>query len=234
MGEDDTKKDTNGGADQTGVSDGTNTTGENAGSNNSSNNEGNGSNEDNKSTEKTFTQKQVTAMMSKEKKQGKEAAYREMGINPGDSKMISMFKAFIESQKTDEQKANEIAAQQAVKIAEAEERAKIAEAKAEAMQLGILPQYADDAVMLVLAKSKDTDIKSVVEELKTKYPIWFNADNTDDNGTNNNSTGQKGTGSSVKNDNKGGNGSDDGKGLGARLAAQRRTQNNSNKKSFWS
>ena len=225
MDENDIKKDTIDGADQAGVSDGTNTTGEGAGSDSGSNDNGS------KPTEKTFTQRQVSAMMSKEKKQGREAAYREMGIDPSDAKMVSMFKAFIESQKTDEQKANEIAAQQAAKIAEAEERAKIAEAKAEAMQLGILPQYADDAVILVLTKSKDTDIKSVVEELKTKYPIWFNA--SDSGSDNNNSTGQKGTGSSVKNDNKGGSGNDN-KGLGARLAAQRRTQNGANKKSFWS
>jgi hypothetical protein len=227
MDENDIKKDTIDGADQAGVSDGTNTTGEGAGSDSGSNDNGS------KSTEKTFTQRQVSAMMSKEKKQGREAAYREMGIDPNDAKMVSTFKAFIESQKTDEQKANEIAAQQAAKIAEAEERAKIAEAKAEAMQLGILPQYADDAVTLVLAKSKDADIKSVVEELKTKYPIWFNASANDSGSDNNNSTGQKGTGSSVKNDNKGGNGNDN-KGLGARLAAQRRTQNGANKKSFWS
>lgn len=225
MDENDIKKDTIDGADQAGVSDGTNTTGEGAGSDSGSNDSGS------KSTEKTFTQRQVSAMMSKEKKQGREAAYREMGIDPNDAKMVSMFKAFIESQKTDEQKANEIAAQQAAKIAEAEERAKIAEAKAEVMQLGILPQYADDAVTLVLAKSKDTDIKSVVEELKTKYPIWFNA--SANGSDNNNSTGQKGTGSSVKNDNKGGSGNDN-KGLGARLAAQRRTQSGTNKKSFWS
>lgn len=227
MGEDDIKKDTIDGADQAGVSDGTNTTGEGVGSDSGSNDSGS------KSTEKTFTQRQVSAMMSKEKKQGREAAYREMGIDPNDAKMVSMFKAFIESQKTDEQKANEIAAQQAAKIAEAEERAKIAEAKAEAMQLGILPQYADDAVTLVLAKSKDADIKSVVEELKTKYPIWFDASANGSGSDNNNSTGQKGTGSSVKNDNKGGNGNDN-KGLGARLAAQRRTQSGANKKSFWS
>ena len=71
-------------------------------------------------------------MMTKEKKQGREAAYREMGIDPNDTKMVSMFKAFIESQKSDEQKANEAAAQNAAKIAEAERRANLAEAKAEA------------------------------------------------------------------------------------------------------
>lgn len=226
MGEDENKKDIIDNADQSGVEDVNNTTGEGKDSD-SDNKDNSGKSNTN---EKTFTQRQVTAMMSKEKKQGKEAAYREMGLDPNDSKMVSMFKAFIDSQKTDEQKANEVAAQQAAKIAEAEERAKVAEAKAEAMQLGILPQYVDDAVTLVLSKSKDSDVKSVVEELKTKYPIWFGKNEENDN----NSTGQKGTGSSVKNNNKGGSNNNDNKGIGARLAAQRKAQNGTNKKSFWS
>lgn len=119
MGEDENKKDIIDNADQSGVEDVNNTTGEGKDSD-SDNKDNSGKSNTN---EKTFTQRQVTAMMSKEKKQGKEAAYREMGLDPNDSKMVSMFKAFIDSQKTDEQKANEVAAQQAAKIAEAEERA---------------------------------------------------------------------------------------------------------------
>lgn len=221
MSDEELNKDTIDGADQTGVNN--NTTGDNADSNKST------ESAKTEKTEKTFTQRQVSAMMSKEKKQGRDAAFREMGIDPEDSKMVSMFKAFIESQKTDEQKANEIAAEQAAKIAEAEERAKIAEAKAEAMQLGVLPQYADDAITLALSKSGNSDIKTVIEELKTKYPIWFNKEENNDSG----SVGQKGTGSSVKKDNKGGSDNEN-KGLGARLAAQRRTQSTAGKKSFWS
>lgn len=227
MNEDENKKDDLDNADQTGGED-NDTTGDNAGSDNSNDN-----NSGNKPTEKTFTQRQVSAMMSKEKKQGRDAAYKEMGINPDDKKMVSMFKAFIESQKTDEQKASEAAAEQAAKIAEAEHRAIVAEAKAEAMQLGVLPQYADDAVTLVLAKATDnnSDIKTIVGELKTKYPVWFDANNggSDDKKP----TGQKGTGSSVNSTSQGNN-SGDNKGIGARLAAQRRTGTNGNKKSFWS
>ena len=230
MGAEEERKDGTDTADQAGVSNDTNTTGEA----NATNDTGSTGSSDTKggNTEKTFTQKQVNSMMSKEKKQGREAAYREMGLDPNDSKMVAMFKAFIDSQKTEEQKAAEVANEQAVKVAEAEQRALVAEAKAEAMQLGVLPQYADDAVTLALSKmSDDTDLKSIIGELKTKYPVWFDASNADADGKN--ATGQKGTGASVKSTDKGGAGKET-KGMGARLAAQRKTQNGSNKKSFWS
>ena len=232
MADTENKKDGIDTADQTGVGNDTNTTGEaNAQNDTGSDNTGSGSENNSGNGEKSFTQKQVTSMMAKEKKQGRDAAYREMGIDPSDSKMVNMFKAFIQSQKTDEQKANEEAAAQAAKIAEAEQRAMVAEAKAEAMQLGVLPQYVDDAVTLALSKmSDDTDLKSIIGELKTKYPVWFDASNAGADGKN--ATGQKGTGASVNNSSdKGGK---ENKGMGARLAAQRKTANGANKKSFWS
>lgn len=189
---------------------------------------------------KTFTQDDVNRMMAAEKNQGRNAAYREMGIDlndPNSANMLNMFKAFMSSMQTPEQ------VQQQIKIAEAESRVKKAETKAEAMQLGILPQFIDDALAIIMSKLDDkTDVKTVVGELKTKYPVWFNIDgnqnnnlNTSDNSTQNqqqnNINGQTGTGSSVGNvGNKGGqnNGTS---GIGARLAASRKT--NGKKSSFW-
>lgn len=182
--------------------------------------------------EKTFTQSQVTAMMTREKKQGRNAAYREMGIDPKDTKMVNMFKAFVDSQKTEEQKAVEKENENNTKLAEAQERALMAEVKAEAMMLGVKKNYVDDAVTLVLSKmTEDSDIKTIVGELKTKYPIWFgesggNGDD-DDKGK---SKGQRGTGSTIKD--KGTKRGNEQKGMGARLAAQRKTVNNK-KTSYW-
>ena len=231
MADTENKKDGIDTADQTGVGNDTNTTGEANAQNDTRSDAGSENTSGSGSTEKTFTQKQVSSMMAKEKRQGRDAAFKEMGIDPNDSKMVNMFKAFIQSQKTDEQKANEEAAAQAAKIAEAEHRAMVAEAKAEAMQLGVLPQYVDDAVTLALSKmSDDTDLKSIIGELKTKYPVWFDASNAGADGKN--ATGQKGTGASVNNSSdKGGK---ENKGMGARLAAQRKAANGANKKSFWS
>ncbi|MDE7431370.1 MAG: hypothetical protein K2N34_05600 [Lachnospiraceae bacterium] len=191
-----------------------------------------------------FTQEQVSRMMTAEKAQGRNAAFREMGIDPNDPNsvnMMNMFKAFIASMQTPEQQAQQQSAEQQIKVAEAESRAKKAEAKAEAMQLGLLPQYVDDAVVIIMSKLDDkTDVKTVVGELKAKYPVWFNVDDGQNTGNGsggiqnqqqNNQTGQNGTGSSVGN--AGNKGSQDKgvTGIGARLAASRK--NTGKKSSFW-
>src|SRR5699024_7616457 len=176
-------------------------------------------------SDKTFTQEQVNKMMTREKNQGRNAALKELGIDPKDSKMVAMVKALIESQKTDEQKAAEKDAENQTKMNEAEQRAQVAEAKAEAMMLGVTTQYVDDVVTLALAKmTEDSDLKTIIGEFKTKYPVWFGESEEDDKGGKDKGkgkTGQKGTGSSVKTS-KEDKGKGEEKSLGARLAAQRR------------
>lgn len=183
---------------------------------------------------KTFTQEQVNKMMTREKNQGRSAALKELGIDPKDSKMVAMVKALIESQKTDEQKAAEKDAENQTKMNEAEQRAQIAEAKAEAMMLGVKTQYVDDVVTLALAKmTEDSDLKTIIGEFKAKYPVWFGESEDDDKGGKDKGkgkTGQKGTGSSVKTS-KEDKGKGEEKGLGARLAAQRR--GTGKKSSYW-
>ena len=183
---------------------------------------------------KTFTQEQVNRMMTREKNQGRNAALKELGIDPKDSKMVAMVKALIESQKTDEQKAAEKDAENQTKMNEAEQRAQVAEAKAEAMMLGVKTQYVDDVVTLTLAKmTEDSDLKTIIGEFKNKYPVWFGESEDDDKGGKDKGkgkTGQKGTGSSVKTSKEDkGNGEE--KGFGARLAAQRR--GTGKKSSYW-
>lgn len=192
--------------------------------------DGKGKDETNK--EKTFTQAQVTRMMSKEKKQGKNSVYKELGIDPKDTKMIAMFKAFVNSQKSDEDIAAENKAENDAKLAEAERKALTAELKAEAMMMGVKTQYVEDIVTLAMSKmtDEDADAKVIMGEFKKKYPVWFGKDSDEDDLE---STGKKGTGSSISNKDKNNKGEKN-KSLGARLAAQRKQQNDSNKSSFWS
>jgi len=182
---------------------------------------------------KTFTQEQVNKMMTREKNQGRSAALRELGIDPKDSKMLAMVKALIESQKTDEQKAVEKDAENQTKMNEAERRAQVAEAKAEAMMLGVKTQYVEDVVTLALAKmTEDSDLKTIIGEFKTKYPVWFGESEDDDKNEKDKGKGkigQKGTGSSIK-ASKEDKGKEE-KSLGARLAAQRR--GTGKKSSYW-
>lgn len=181
---------------------------------------------------KTFTQEQVNRMMTREKNQGRNSVYKELGIDPKDTKTVAMFKAFIESQKTDEQKAAEKETENQNKVNEAEQRAQVAEAKAEAMMLGVKAQYVDDVVTLALSKmTEDSDMKTIIGEFKTKYPVWFGESSEgDDKDDKKGKTGQKGTGSSVRNS-KEDKGKGEEKGLGARLAAQRKS--GGKKSSYW-
>ena len=192
------------------------------------------SNKDDKKKSKSgkmFSQEQLNRMMTREKNQGRNAVYRELGINPKDSKAIAMVKALIESQKTDEEKQKEKEDEATQKMNEAEQRAQLAEAKAEAMMLGVKTQYVEDVVTLALAKmTEDSDLKTIIGEFKTKYPVWFGESEEDDKQKEQKQkTGQKGTGSSIGKSKKDTEKNE--KGLGARLAAQRK--GNAKKFSYW-
>lgn len=180
---------------------------------------------------KTFTQEQVTKMMTKEKNQGRAAALKELGIDPKDTKAMAMVKALLDSQQKDAEKQSV----EAAALAEAEQRAIKAEAKAEAMQLGVQPQFVEDVVTLALSKlTDDGDLKTLIGELKIKYPVWFEEseeDEKDDKKDSKKKVGQKGTGSSIKDADKKKGAGDEEKGLGARLAAQRKSA--APKSSYW-
>ena len=92
-----------------------------------------------------------------------------------DKKAIALIQALVASQKDegDGQQGTESSAA----VDEANQRALVAEAKAEAMMQGILPKYVDDAVALALPKvDDDNDLKSVLKDLKAKYPVWCEPD----------------------------------------------------------
>lgn len=217
-------------SDQTGEGGNTDTTGDGTGTQGGNDSDGQG----NGSSEKTFTQRQVTTMMTKEKKQGRNAAYAELGIDPNNAQQVAMVKALIDSQKTDEQKQQQQNAENAAKIAEAEHRAMVAEAKAEAMKAGAKAEFVDDIITLAMSKmGDDGDIDSVIGDLKTKYSVWFESSEPNDDGK---ATGQKGTGSSVSAKGTGSGSNNSGEqSLGARLAAKRQNvAGGKDRKSFWS
>lgn len=175
---------------------------------------------------KLFTQKEVNRFTAREKEQGRNSVYKALGLDPKDKKTIEAVKSFVESQKTEEQKNAEREAENNSKLLKLEQRAMLAEAKAEVMALGVKGQFVDDAVTLALAKvNDDNDLKTVISSFKDKYPIWFKPSEEDKG-----SVGQRGTGSSINNSKE----TNDGKhknGLGARLATQRRGKHK--KSSYW-
>lgn len=197
-----------------------------------------------KPQEKMFTQEEVSKMMAREKHQGKNSVYNELGIDPDDTSAIQMFKAFVESQKSKEEKQAEKVAKQDEAIAEANRKLKIAETKATLMAAGVTGEYVDDATTIALAKlsaDDSLDIETVAKDLKAKYAVWFggNSGQSTDDGVGKNAnddtkktTGQKGTGTTIgaasTSSGEGGKAA----GIGARLAASRKA-NAGQKSSFW-
>lgn len=183
---------------------------------------------------KTFTQDDVNRMMTREKKQGRNSVYNELGIDPSDTDSIELIKSIMSAKKqstTGGDDAGTASQANDEKVAELEHRAKVAEAKAEAMMLGVKPQFVDDVVTLAaahLAEQGDgAEFKSVIGELKSKYQLWFGEDEDDKN-----AAGKSGTGSSINPDS-GSNGSKKDEGIGKRLAAQRKPSGNGKKFSYW-
>lgn len=187
--------------------------------------------------EKVFTQEEVNKMMAREKKQGRMALLKELGYKDEETAKSASksYNAWLEAQKSDEEKRKDSEEKNNEAIREAQAKAEISEAKAEALLLGCEPKYVDDVIALAVAKkTEDGDFKTIIGDLKKKYPVWFDKSSDDDDSKEDEKKkeGQKGTGGSVsKSKSKSGKNGDE-KSLGARLAAARRAQGG-NKKSFW-
>lgn len=177
------------------------------------------------SSSRMFSQEDVSRMMAREKQQGRNAAFNELGIDPSDSNTMNLIKTILEAQK--QQQDPPVAPSQ--ELLDAQHRADIAEAKAEAMMLGASPQYVDDIVTLATAKldvAGETDFKAVLESLKTKYPVWFGVKDDDSD-----KPGHKGTGSSLPAHSGNSHGGSGEMSLGQRLAAAKHPKRTA--KSYW-
>lgn len=132
--------------------------------------------------ERTFTQAEVNQISAKEKKQGRAAIMRELGLDPEDKNAVKRVKELLDTQKTAEQRAADdlkaaTTAQQA-----AEQRATIAENKLRILSDGCLPEYVDDVATLVSARvNEDTDFDAALSATKKKFPSLFGKGN--DTGT---------------------------------------------------
>ena len=154
--------------------------------------------EGSKDNEKKFTQAEMTATAAKEKKQGRAAAFREMGFkSEKEAKaQLEAFRKYQESQLTPEQKTAAQIQQANDDKSEAEKRAEAAENKLAAIQAGVKKDAVDDAVAIAMMKVEDgKSLEDVLGEMKTqpRYKGFFDgSDEDDDKG------GKGGTGTSVR------------------------------------
>ena len=154
--------------------------------------------EGNKDNEKKFTQAEMTATAAKEKKQGRAAAFREMGFkSEKEAKaQLEAFRKYQESQLTPEQKTAAQIQQANDDKSDAEKRAEAAENKLAAIQAGVKKDAVDDAVAIAMMKVEEgKSLEDVLGEMKTqpRYKGFFDgSDDEDDKG------GKGGTGTSVR------------------------------------
>lgn len=184
---------------------------------------------DDKDNEKKFTQADMTATAAKEKKQGRAAAFREMGFkSEKEAKaQLEAFRKYQESQLTPEQKTAAQIQQANDDKSDAEKRAEAAENKLAAIQAGVKKDAVDDAVAIAMMKVEDgKSLEDVIGEMKTqpRYKGFFDgSDEDDDNG------GKGGTGTSVRHKSS----KKDEDGIGKRLGQAQVNGNATTKKSSY-
>ena len=126
--------------------------------------------------ERTFTQKEVTAMMAREKKQGKKSVLKGLGFETEEDakNALNLLKALTDSQKTDSQKADD-KKNEALKEKEVvEKRAIEAENKLACFTAGVNKDCISDVLAIATSKlDGDNELSDVLEEMKkeSRYSI---------------------------------------------------------------
>lgn len=207
--------------------------GDSEGNDNSGNegNEGKDGGENNDQTkgnsgEKTFTQAEVSAMMAKEKNEGKRSVLKSLGYKSEEDvkNALDEYNKYLESKKTEDEKTKEKLDKANTDKKEAIDRATVAESKLACFEAGVNKEYIDDVMAIALTKvTDDKDLSTVIKEMKEdkKYESFF---------VEGSSSGSKGTGGNPGHSSSGDGGKDGG--LGKRLA-EKQMQNKQQKSSFF-
>ena len=169
--------------------------GENSGSEGARNTAQQNSNQNNQNSdggagEKTYTQAQVNVMLANEKRQGKQAILRALGIkdvNEGKSKMQQQQQTN-QQQLDEENQAAQLLSNARQAQINAEARAQAAERKLSVLKAGVRPEFVDDVVYIATGKATDAeDFEEVVTAMKETHSFYFMQDNN--SSQNNNGTG---------------------------------------------
>ena len=189
-----------------------------------SNNDNTDLNNQNQDQGKTFTQAEVNRMMKAEKESGRRSILKELGVEDvkGTKEALEKYQKYLDSQKSDLEKANENLNETQAKLTSAETRANKAEFCLKAIaEFEANPKSVDDLVAIAMTKvTDDKDIATVLKEMKENeaYNGFFTKSNS--------SSGSSGTGNPLPKGKSNNNGSES---YGARLAQQKLARNNFNK-----
>ena len=191
---------------------------------NNSNNDNLDSNNQNQDQGKTFTQAEVNRMMKAEKESGRRSILKELGVEDVKStkEALEKYQKYLDSQKSDLEKANDNLNETQAKLTSAENRANKAEFCLKAIaEFEANPKSVDDLVAIAMTKvTDDKDIATVLKEMKENeaYNGFFTKSSS--------SSGNSGTGNPLPKGKSNNNGSES---YGARLAQQKLARNNFNK-----
>lgn len=172
--------------------------------------------------QRTFTQEEVTRMMTREKQQGKQSVLNALGFKSEDDakSAFNLLKALQDSQKSEQEKAEESKNTAVQQKADAEKRAELAEAKLSCVVNGVDKDSIDDVLTIALSKvTDDKNLDAVLAEMKTqaKYSSFFKSESGN------------GTGNPPKNNNEGGKSNE--ADYGKRIAESYGSKSNSTTKS---
>jgi hypothetical protein len=150
---------------------------------------------------KTFTQQEMNSIATREKKQGKNAILKSLGVKTeAEAKaMLDAYRKITDATKTPEQKTDDAQKDADNNLA----RALAAEAKLSAITLGVKTDCVDDAIAIATMKtaSDDSDVETVLKEMQKdkKYAGFFSSssDESYEDEDKLQKSNKKGTGSSV-------------------------------------
>lgn len=133
---------------------------------------------------KTFTQEEVNRMLANEKRQGRQAALKALGLDPNDKDAEKKAKAILDTQKTQAEKDAEALTTEKNARAEAEAKALAAERKLSVLTTGCKAEFVEEVFALASAKVNDsTDFEAALKAVKEKCPAFFEGYGGGDPGT---------------------------------------------------
>lgn len=128
---------------------------------------------------KTFTQEEVNRMLANEKRQGRQAALKALGLDPNDKDAEKKAKAILDTQKTQAEKDAEALTTEKNARAEAEAKALAAERKLAVLTTGCKAEFVEEVFALASAKVNDSiDFEAALKAVKEKCPAFFEGDGT--------------------------------------------------------
>ena len=126
---------------------------------------------------KTYTQDQVNAMMSNEKRTARQALFKELGLEYDEKSYktsLENAKKTLDAGKSQAQLDAEARKRAETDLTEAQKQNQALQAKVAALSAGVKPEFLDDIISLALPKVDDkNNLEAVLKTLQEKYPGSF-------------------------------------------------------------